>query len=81
MVVGSERAGGGMIYGVFAERPRERGTHTCSASGQEGNLSGHGLPERKLLNGRTENYAGRDGTENGPGKKLIRRGLRGGGRR
>lgn len=45
-----------MIYSVFAERPRERGTHTCSASGQEGNLSGHGLPERKLLNGRMENY-------------------------
>lgn len=64
-----------MIYSVFTERPGERGTHTCSASGQEGNLSGHGLPERKLLNGRMENYVRRDKVENGMGKKLIRRGL------
>lgn len=52
-----------MIYSVFAERPRERGTHTCSTSGQEGNLSGQGLPERKLLNGRKENYEERDGVK------------------
>lgn len=69
-----------MIYSVFAERSRVRGTHTCSTSGQEGNLSGHGLPERKLLNGRRmENYyydgrRGRAGvTMEGRGKWSWRR--------